>query len=76
MGVVNKRNAFLGWAVWKVGKRVAKRKAKSVVASAESPSGRGKGIGKLAALAAAVGGGLLFWRRSRGDESPPEPPPA
>ena len=77
MGVVNKRNAFLGWAVWKVGKRVAKRKAKSVVSGVgELSSGRGKGIGKLAALVAAVGGALVFWRRSRGDESPPDAPPS
>ena len=29
MGIVNRRNAVVGWVVWNVGKRVAKRKAKS-----------------------------------------------
>ena len=28
MGIVNRRNAVLGWSVWTVGKRIAKRKAK------------------------------------------------
>ena len=68
MGVVNKRNAFLGWAVWKVGKRMVKRKAKAVVPGVDSSSGRGIGVGKIAALAAAAGGALFFWRRGRGDE--------
>ena len=27
MGIVNKRNAVLGWLTWTLGKRVAKRKA-------------------------------------------------
>ena len=67
MGVLNKRNAFLGWAVWKVGKRVVKRKAKAVVPGVESSSGRSLGVGKIAALAAAAGGALFFWRRSRDD---------
>jgi MYXO-CTERM domain-containing protein len=67
MGVVNKRNAFLGWAVWKVGKRVIKRKARAVVPGSDTSSGRGFGVGKIAALAAAAGGALFFWRRSRDD---------
>lgn len=67
MGVLNKRNAFLGWAVWKVGKRLLKRKAKGVVPGRETPSGKGKGKGirAIVALAAAAGGALFFWRRSR-----------
>ena len=31
MGIVNRRNAVLGWAVVKLGKRAAKKKAKDVV---------------------------------------------
>jgi hypothetical protein len=31
MGIVNRRNAMMGWAVWQVGKRVAQQKAKSAV---------------------------------------------
>ena len=29
MGIVNRRNAFLGWGVWKVAKRFGKQKAKA-----------------------------------------------
>lgn len=69
MGIMKRRNAVLGWAVWKIGKRVVKRKAKAVV-----PRGGGDGgSGRTKALAgglAALGGALLFWRRkSGGDET-------
>jgi hypothetical protein len=30
MSIFNRRNAFIGWATWLVGKRVLKRKAKAV----------------------------------------------
>ena len=31
MGIVNRRNAMLGWLVWNVGKQVAMRKAKAAI---------------------------------------------
>ena len=71
MGIVNRRNAVLGWTAWQVGKRVAKRKAKNVVPSVHSETKR---LNKKAALAglAAVGGALMFWRRKgSGGGSPP-----
>ena len=63
MGVLNKRNAVLGWAVWNVSKKVAKQKAKSV---ATNGSGRPKGKA-LAAGLATLGGAVWFWRRRMGD---------
>ena len=67
-----KRDAVLGWAVWKVGKRVIKRKAKSAVPGTGS-GGRGRTKPALLAGLAALGGALLFWRRrSGGEEEPPE----
>jgi hypothetical protein len=58
MGIVNKRNAVVGWVALKVGKRVVKKKAQAVV-----PRER---IRKLATGAlAAVGGMLVFLRRKR-----------
>lgn len=70
MGIFKKRNAVLGWAAWKVGKRVIKRKAKSAVPGSGGESGRAGKAGLLAGLAA-LGGALLFWRRrSGGDETP------
>jgi LPXTG-motif cell wall-anchored protein len=63
MGIVNKRNAVLGWAAWRVGKRVMRRKAKDAVPSVEG--GRPNKPAIVAAGMAAVGGALFFWRRRR-----------
>jgi hypothetical protein len=71
MAIMKKRNAVLGWAVWKLGKRAIKRKAKAVLPGAGGGTG-GSRAAKPAALAglAAFGGALLFWRRKSGDEAP------
>jgi hypothetical protein len=64
--VVNRRNAVLGWATWKVGKLVAKQKAKDAV-----PKIKDKRPNKsaIALVVATIAGALLFWRsRSGGDE--------
>jgi hypothetical protein len=61
----SKRNAFVGWLVLTMGKPLAKQKARQAV--------RGKRGGALAAAVAGVGaavGGLMFWRRHRGQQSP------
>jgi hypothetical protein len=73
MGIVNKRNAVLGWTVWQVGKRVAKRKAKAAVPGVDPETKRPNKPAIIAALAA-VGGLLMFWRKKSSDEelSPPE----
>lgn len=69
MGIVNRRNALIGWAVLKLGKRAAKRKARDVVPSSEAG---GKGRAALGAAVAAFFGMLAFHRRRRtggdGDE--------
>jgi hypothetical protein len=70
MGIMKKRNAVLGWAVWKIGKRIVKRKAKAVV-----PGTGGGGAGRsskpaVVAGLAALGGALLFWRRKSGGNEP------
>lgn len=63
MSIVNRRNAVLGWGVWKIGKRVVARKA---------PTKTGPPTKSLVAagIAGAVGA-LTFWRKrgSSGDES-------
>jgi hypothetical protein len=61
LGILNKRNAVVGWLAVKVGKRVVKRKAAEAVPSARTG---GAAAGALAAL----GGVLFFWRRKRGGE--------
>ncbi len=64
MGIVNKRNALLGWMTWNVGKRVARKKARSAVPAIEGGKPNKPAVG-LAAGAAAVGGALLFWRKKK-----------
>jgi LPXTG-motif cell wall-anchored protein len=59
MGIVNKRNAVVGWLVLKAGKRAAKKKAQSV-----GPATKRQGAALGGALAA-LGGALLFHRRKR-----------
>ena len=69
MGILNKRNAILGWTVWQVGKRVAKRKAKDAVPGVDESKRPNKSA--VAAALAGLGGALWFWRRrsSGTDES-------
>jgi hypothetical protein len=62
MGIMNKRNALLGWLTWRLGKRVAKRKAKAAVPSVEGGKPNKPAI---AAGVAALFGGLLFWRKAK-----------
>jgi hypothetical protein len=74
MGIVNRRNAMIGWATWTVGKNVArihlaKRKAKAVVPSrnGEGSTKKRKAV-KLVAVVAAAGGAVAFWKaKNRGD---------
>jgi MYXO-CTERM domain-containing protein len=66
MGIVNKRNAVLGWAVLKLGKRTAKRKAKGVVPS--PPEGAAPKAG-VAAGVAALAGVVAFLRRRRSSDA-------
>ncbi len=67
MGIVNRRNAVLGWGVWKLGKRAAKRKAMGATPSVEG----GRPNKSLIAVAlAGIAGALTFWRKKkRGSES-------
>lgn len=69
--MLNKRKALIGWIVYTLGKPIAKRKVKSKAKSAV-PGKRG---GAIAAIVAAVGaalGGLMFWRKRRGQSESPQ----
>jgi hypothetical protein len=68
MGIVNRRNAVLGWLTWTVGKRLAKKKAKAAVPAVEDGKPNKPAVG-LAAGLAALGGALVFWRMRKGDGS-------
>ena len=65
MGIVNRRNAVLGWGIWKLGKRAAKRKAKNVV---PSTSGGTTKKPLLAVGLAGLAGALTFWRKRRSSD--------
>ena len=67
MGIVNRRNAVLGWGVWKIGKAVGKRKAKQAVPRTGAHAGLSKGA--LATIGAATVAALLFWRKKSDDSS-------
>jgi hypothetical protein len=64
MGIINKRNAVLGWATWQVGKTAAKYKAKQSLKQEDS---RRPGKGMVVGTLAAAGGALWFLRRRRSD---------
>jgi len=65
MGLVNRRNALLGWAVWTATKQVAKKKAKSAATSDDSHMPNKRAV---AAGLAAVGGALWFLKRRSGPD--------
>ena len=64
MGIMNRRNAVLGWSVWKIGKKFAKRKAKAAVPGTGEHAGLNKSA--IAGIAATVSGALFFWRKKSG----------
>jgi hypothetical protein len=66
MGVLNKRNAVLGWAVWNASKIAAKRKAKAAAPGRADGSMR-PNKGAIAAVLATIGGAVWFWRRRSGE---------
>jgi LPXTG-motif cell wall-anchored protein len=62
MTIINRRNAVLGWGVWKVGKKVGKRKMRKA-----APTGPGTTVkaGAAAGGLAALTGALFFWRKKK-----------
>jgi hypothetical protein len=71
MKILTKRNAVLGWLTWKVGKGVAKKKAKGVVpGKSQGASGKRK-AGVFAGIAAAVGGLAILKKKRKGGGAEP-----
>jgi hypothetical protein len=66
MTILNKRNAVLGWSVWQVTKKMAKRKAKEAAPGRVDESRR-PNKGAIVSALAAVGGAVWFWRRKRAE---------
>jgi hypothetical protein len=72
MSIVNRRNAVLGWAVWKITSNVAKSKAKRAVPTRNGGKGGWAKRGAVVGLgfAAATGAAVVLWRK-KSDETPP-----
>jgi hypothetical protein len=67
MGIVNRRNAVLGWAVWKVTKDFGRRRARAAVPGTGEHAGLNKSA--IASILAAAGGALWFWRKKSDETS-------
>jgi hypothetical protein len=65
VGILNRRNAVMGWAVWKLVKRVGKRKARSAAPAVEG----GKPNKSLVAVVLAAAAGAAAFLRGRRGES-------
>ena len=70
MGIINRRNAVVGWLALAVGKRVLKKKAKDAVPAIDTESKKPNKSAIAVAIAGAVGA-LTFWRKRSGDDTPP-----
>jgi hypothetical protein len=68
MGIMNRRNAVLGWGVWKAVKQYGKQQARAAVPGTGGHAGLNKGA--IASMLAAGAGLLWFWRK-KSDESTP-----
>jgi hypothetical protein len=66
VGIVNRRNAVMGWAAWQVGKRVLKRKAADAVPKVDAETKR-PNKSAIALLVASAVGVATFWRKRAGD---------
>jgi hypothetical protein len=72
MGIVNRRNAVMGWAAWRLGKRIARRKARGAVPRVEEGRpNRPAIVSAVVGLAGAAWGALWFWRRRKGSGAEP-----
>ena len=61
MSILNRRNAFLGWMAWNVGKRVLRRKARQAVPTIDAETKRPNKPAVIALLAV-LGLGAWFAR--------------
>lgn len=61
MSVINRRNAIMGWAIWKLAKRVSKKKTRNVTPAVED----GKPNRSLLAVVLAAVAGAFAVKRGR-----------
>ena len=76
MSIVNRRNALIGWGIWKLygwavwrpSKRALKHKAKAAKPSVEHGRPNKSLVAATAAGAAATVGAVAVWRKRHGDD--------
>lgn len=68
MGIMNRRNAFLGWVAWNVAKRVVKRKAKAAVPAVDTETKRPNRAAALLGLVLAAVAGWVSYRWLGGED--------
>ncbi len=66
MGIVNRRNAVLGWAAWQMGKKIAKKRAKGAVPGLAEGTKTPR-TAAIVSIVAALAGMLWLWRRRGGN---------
>jgi hypothetical protein len=71
MGIVNRRNAVLGWLAWEGAKLILKRKARAAVPSVDRSTKRPNKGAIVAAGFLLVVGALFFWRSWTGEDEAP-----
>lgn len=69
MGIMNRRNAMLGWVVWEAGKRIAKRKAKAALPGTVDDSIR-PNRSAILSIVLLLAGGVWVWWRSQDEDFP------
>ena len=68
MGIMNRRNAFVGWLAWEIGKRVVKRRAAAAVPSFDTDTKR-PNRSAIVVAAAFLAGLAWFWFRGGDDDA-------
>jgi hypothetical protein len=73
MGIVNRRNAVLGWAVWKIAQNVAKSKAKRAVPKGDGdrPRWAKRAAAVAVGFAATTGAAIAVRKALSHDDAPP-----
>ena len=68
-GILNRRNAIVGWLAWSVAKRVLKRKAKAAVPSIDTETKRPNRSFLVLGLAGAGAAAYWWFRRGGGSDA-------
>ena len=73
MAIMNRRNAVLGWAVWKIAQNVAKTKAKRAVpkAGGDRPRWAKRAAALALGFAATTGAAIAVRKALSDDDAPP-----